>query len=239
MFRSGVSLLQAANADLLQRLLTESPAAKHLARPVAGDVALIKNKQQKSLVAALVEQDLLPAISGADPSAADQSIIIQADGLIQPVHAVPSLHLRGRLGQVAVETEHGWQLTADSARQSGGSRNEVNRLLDELRKLHRGRLPEPLVTRLKAWGGYYGQAAAETLTLIEFSDPVALQELSQHPALQASLTPFSAGDRALAVIPTNRLAEIKEILAGFGVQVKEGLSFNTVISDQSSVISEA
>jgi hypothetical protein len=223
-FRRGVSLLQAANADLLQQLLTESPAAKHLARPVADDVALIKNGQQKSLVAVLIEQDLLPAVSGADPSAADQSVIIQADGLIQPVHAVSSLHLRGRLAQVAVETGEGWQLTADSVRRRGGSRDQVNRLLDELRKLHRGQLPEPLVTRLKAWGGYYGQAAAETLTLIEFNDPVALQELSQHPALQADLTPFSAGERALAVIPTNRLPEIKEILAGFGVEVKEGLS---------------
>ena len=190
-FRSGVSLLQAANTDLLQHLLTESPAAKHLARPVADDVALIKNKQQNSLAAALVEQDLLPAISGADPSDADRSVIIRTDGHIQPVHAVPSLHLRGRLAQIAVETGDGWQLTAGSVRQSGGGRNRVNHLLDELRRLHRGQLPEPLVTRLKAWGGYYGQAAAETLTLLEFSDPVALQELSQHPALQADLTPFS------------------------------------------------
>ncbi len=223
-FRSGVSLLQAASTDLLQQLLTESPAAKHLARPVADNVALIKNKQQKPLVATLLEQNLLPAISGADPSAADQSVIIQADGLIQPVHAVPSLHLRGRLAQIAAETAHGWQLTADSVRRSGGSRNQVNRLLDELRKLHRGLLPEPLVSQLKAWGSYYGQAAAETLTLIEFNDPIALQELSQHPALQADLTPFSAGERTLAVIPTNRLPEVKDILAGFGVEVKEGLS---------------
>ncbi len=227
-FRSGVSLLQTANADLLQRLLADSPASPHLARPVAEDVALIKNQRQKPLVKSLIDQALLPAISGADPAAADQSVIIRADGLIEPVHAVPSLHLRGRLTQVATETDRGWQLTATSVGRNGGNRDRVNQLLRELSKLHRGQLPEPLMSQIKTWGGYYGQAAAETLTLIEFNDPLALQELSQDPTLQADLTPFPAGERALAIIPTHRLAEIKDILAGFGVTVQEGLPVDAV-----------
>jgi hypothetical protein len=223
-FRRGVTLLQAANPDLLERLRNEPLTGKFLARPVTGDVALVKHKRQPQLVDALLEQGFLPAISGADPEAADRSVMVEPDGLIRPIHAVPSLHLRGRLAQVAEETETGvWQLTPASVRRAGGSRNKVNRLLDELDKLHRGPLPDLLVTQLKAWGGYYGQANAETLTLLEFSDAAALAELSQYPALQPHLTPFPAGNRALAVVSTDRLDQVKEILAEFGIQVKEGL----------------
>jgi hypothetical protein len=79
------------------------------------------------------------------------------------------------------------------------------------------------VEQIKAWGGYYGDAAAETLTLIELHDRTVLDELAQHPELQAHLTPFSAGERALAVVQGEKLAQVKEILARFGVRVADGL----------------
>jgi len=99
----------------------------------------------------------------------------------------------------------------------------VARLLEELGRLQRGALPDAIVERVKAWGGYYGDAATQTLTLVEFGDPEALDELLQRPDLQGLLTPFPAGRRALAVVPGERLAEVKEILAGLGVRVREGL----------------
>ena len=91
-FRQGVSLLQAANATLLNRLLTQPATANLLARPVATDVALVSPKKQARLVEALRAQSLLPAVSKANPQAADRSIFVQADGVIEPIHAVPSLH---------------------------------------------------------------------------------------------------------------------------------------------------
>ncbi|HEY74379.1 MAG TPA: hypothetical protein G4N99_14050 [Thermoflexia bacterium] len=223
-FRTGVNLLQAADADLMASLADDSRTGKHLARPVTADVSLLKKGRQKRLIAALVEQGLFPAVSGAQPEAADRSVIVAEDGTIHPIHAVPSLNLRGRLSRLAEERDNRvWMLTPASVRRAGGSKNKVLRLLEELGKLHRGPLPTELTRRLKAWGSYYGSAAAETLTLVEFRDQAALDELITHPDLQPYLTPFPTADRALAVVPAEKLPQVKEILGQFGVQVKEGL----------------
>lgn len=223
-FRTGVTLLQAADAGLLSALMDDPEVGGHLARTVAPEVALIRNGRGPQLVAALVGRGLFPAVSDARPESADRSVIVQPDGTIRPVHAVPSLYLRGRLARLAEETGDGeWRLTPESVRQAGGSRSRVLQMLEELRRLHRGPFPDELTEQIKAWGGYYGSAAVETLTLIEFGDPVALEELGERPELRGALIPFPAGDRALAVVPTERLAEVREILARLGVRVREGL----------------
>lgn len=223
-FRTSVSLLQAADASLLTQLQHQAPIDKLLARSLTPELALISPENQGKLVSSLIKQDLFPAVSGMKPESADHSVIIQADGTIQPVHTVPSLHLHGRLARLAEEIDdQGWRITPKSVHRAGGSRNKVLRLLDELRKLHRGPLPDELVTQIQSWGGYYGQAAIETLTLIEFQDQPILQDLSKHPDLQPHLTPFSAGNRALAVVSTEKLVEVKEILARFGIRIKDGL----------------
>lgn len=223
-FRQGVSLLQAANADLLNRLLAESSTSNLLARPVADDVALVNAKKQDKLVKALMAQSLLPTISGADPQAADQSVFVDENGVIEPIHAVPSLHLRGRLAHLAEEDgDGGWRLTQTSVRKAGGSKGKVLQLLNELEKLHRGRLPEPVAVMVKKWGGYYGQAAAQTVTLLEFSDREIMEELLKSPSLKDVLTPFPTKDRALVIVPKGYLKQVKAELSELGILVKEGL----------------
>lgn len=223
-FRQGVSLLQAANADLLERLLADPSTAPLLARPVAADVALVSPKKQAGLVEALLAQALLPAVSGADPQAADRSVIVQPDGRIEPIHAVPSLHLRGRLAQLAEEGDGGcWRLTPTSLRRAGGSKGKVLQILAELEKLHRGQLPEPVVVTVKKWGGYYGQAAAQTLTLLEFSDREIMNELLASPRLKGVLALFPTNDRALAIVAAGQLERVKAELSDLGVTVREGL----------------
>jgi len=92
----------------------------------------------------------------------------------------------------------------------------------DLGQLHRGSFPTELIKQIKAWGGYYGRATAETLTLIEFRDQAILEEPVGHPDLQPYLPPFPTADRALAVVQAEKLPRVKKILARFGVQVKEG-----------------
>ncbi|HOG46987.1 MAG TPA: helicase-associated domain-containing protein, partial [Anaerolineae bacterium] len=217
--RSGVSLLQAATPELLATLLAQPETAPLLARAVSPDVALVAAGSQGRLTAALVAQGLFPAVSGAEPQSADRSVIAEGGTALRPIHAVPSLHLRTRLARLAEEDGDGrWHLTANSVRRAGGNRTRVQRLLEELGRLHRGALPEELVEQVKAWGSYYGDAAVQSLTLIEFGDPASLDELRADPALQGQLTPFPAGERALAIVAEGRLADVRRLLAERGVQ---------------------
>jgi hypothetical protein len=223
-FRTDVSLLQAADAGLLATLTANAETSHSLARALAPDVAIIRKGKEKALITALLGQDLLPAVSGANPEAADHSVIVQADGTIRPIHAVPSLHLRGRVERLADSLPDGrWRLTRQSVARAGGSKNKVQQLLAELGKLHRGALPGDLVMQVKAWGGYYGQAAVETLTLLEFRDQETLQEVAQLPEARDYLTLFPSQDRALAIVLAEKLAQVKAILAQLGVPVKDGL----------------
>jgi len=191
---------------------------------VSPQVTLFNAEREKALIARLVDQGLFPAVSGAEPEAADHSVIVEENGRIRPIHAVASLHLRGRLSKLADETPEGtWKLGPGSVRRAAGNRNKATQLLDELAKLHRGTLPRRLVDQIKAWGGYYGEAAVETLSLIEFRDPDVLDELRQDPDLGQLLAPFPVNQRALACVPADRLPEVKESLVRIGVKVRDGL----------------
>lgn len=223
-FRTGVALLQTAAAATLDDLLADEATGKHIGRTITPLVALVDKREQTALVKALLGRELLPVVAGTAPETADNSVTILADGRITPIHAVPSLILRGRLERVAQKTEdEQWQITPESARRAGGSRAQVRALLAELGKLHRGKVPPSLVEQIKAWGGYYGEVAVETVTLLAFQSQEILEELRDHPRLKKYLTPFSAGERALATVPASALAQVKEVLAQLGVNVREGL----------------
>ena len=218
-FRRGVTLLQAADETLLERLLADTETGKSLARPVGRSVALVKKNRQSQLVTALQQAGILPAVSGASPEAANKSVTVGSDGRIQPIHAVPSLHLHGRLARFTEEAGDSWQLTETAVQRAGGSKKKAQNIIDELHKLHRGRLPKNIVEQVKAWGGYYGAATVGTVTLFEFRDQKTLTELCQHVELKGVLRPFPAGTRALAVVDEASVAAVQTTLAQLGVNV--------------------
>ncbi|MCP5097837.1 MAG: hypothetical protein GY943_20000, partial [Chloroflexi bacterium] len=218
-FRRNVTLLQAADNALLDQLLADKEAGKLLARPVGEAVALVKSKRHSQLVNALQKKGLLPAVSGANPEAADKSVVVDNNGRIQPIHAVPSLHLSGRLARFTQQTDGGWQLTEPTVRHAGGSKIKTQQIIDELRKLNRGQLPKPIVTQIKAWGGYYGPATVGTMTLFEFRNHETLTELCKLSELKELLQPFPAGERALAVVSEEQVTAVQSILTQLGVKI--------------------
>lgn len=219
-FRRSVTLLQAADETLLTQLLNNEETGKLLARSVGQTVALVKTKQQARLLSALRDNDFFPVVSGANPEAADKSVVVAENGRIQPLHAVPSLHLRGRLARFAVEIEGGWQLTEQSVRRAGGSKKNAQAIIDELGKLNRGPLPNALVEQIRAWSGYYGRATVATVTFFEFRDQETLAELRALPELKDLLQPFAAGNRALATVDREQVTAVQAALARLGVEFK-------------------
>ncbi|MCB8942869.1 MAG: helicase-associated domain-containing protein [Ardenticatenaceae bacterium] len=221
-FRRQVTLLQAATPELLQELRHDAQTGRCLDSSEMGTaVALLKPRQQDKLVETLQAKGLFPAISGANPQSADNSVIIHKDGRIQPIHAVPSLYLSGRLARFSQQTAVGWQLTEKSISRAGGSKKKVQTILDELHKLHRGPFPPDLIEQLKAWGGYYGSATIGTYTLIEFINHDILGELLKHPQLKDVLQPFAAGERAITAVPAAKLPQVQAILTQLGIKITE------------------
>lgn len=219
-FRTDMTLLQTADSDLLNRLINDDKIGKALARPLMADVALVHPKQMKTLTRTLTKQGMMPVVTDARPESADHSVTIAADGTITPIHAVPSLHLRGRLAQIAVaQPDNLWQLTKDTIQNAGTGKANVKKTLAELAKLQVGVLSGELQLLVKRWGEYYGRVAAETITLIQFQDHDTLKELSQHPDLHGLLTPFLLSDKPLATVEQSQLTHVKTILARFGVTV--------------------
>lgn len=163
-FRSGVNLLQAADEEFLLELLQHEDVERRIASTLSPEVALIKPRSKSSLIKTLVEKELLPAVSGANPEAADQSIKIEENGSIQLIHAVSSLHLQGRLARFAEEAEGTWTVTAAaSVKRAGGSRNKVLNLIEEMgaSASSEGRYRRHWSTMLKI-----GEATSGTLLLI-------------------------------------------------------------------------
>jgi len=221
-FRDGVSLVQAADAALMERLAQDPQFRRLDLRPLAPDVALLRRDQQDAFVAALLERGLLPAVSDMRPESADNSVVVDAEGVVRTVHAVPSIYLRDRLARFAEPAGDGrWRLTPRAIGRAGGSKGKVARLLEELGALQRGDLPEELVESIRVWGGYYGSAAVETLTLIEFSDHETLTDLLTRPDLRGALIPLSPGKgkRALAAIAEGRREQVEDVLQRLGVRI--------------------
>jgi hypothetical protein len=180
----------------------------------------VADNAQDALLDALFAQNILPAFSAADPSQTDNDVIVQPDGAITPVHAVPNLFLTGRLARIAEQDEQGgWRLTPETARRQGHGREATQALLSELGRLHRGALPEAVVANVKRWGSYYGRVAVGAVTLLEFDSKAHLADALAHPRLHDLLTPFAAGDRALAMVAAAHLAEVEKILAEMGVDL--------------------
>ncbi|MBP8058755.1 MAG: helicase-associated domain-containing protein [Chloroflexi bacterium] len=221
-FRPAATLLQTASPELLTLLQKKENTKKYLVRPLMPDIALVTPHKKKHLVAALLDNNLLPTISGVTPDATENSVIIQADGRIETIHAVPGLHVRGRISRIAQEiSPNQWQITPERVRQVGGSKSKVQALLTELNKLSREPLAASLVTQIKAWGEYYGAAAVETLTLIEFRDQETLDELLKQAPLRRHLRPFPTQDRALAIVTPEALPEVKASLSQLGITLTQ------------------
>ena len=76
--------------------------------------------------------------------------------------------------------------------------------------------------KIKAWSQHYGAATVQTLTLVQFRDQAALDELrSSDPSLARYLTPFKPEARlGLAVVAPEDVAAVSALLIERGVDLR-------------------
>jgi hypothetical protein len=138
---------------------------------------------------------------------------------------LPSIYLLNRIAPFSSIDEQGhYHLTASSVHDAIEQGRSIEDILFLLRALHVGPIPHTVERQILAWGHYYGDAAIQQVTLVQIKDPKTLNELLDEPQLRALLKPFiPAPDRALALVASDKLDALLELLAQFGLSVHNQL----------------
>jgi hypothetical protein len=140
--------------------------------------------------------------------------------------AVPSIYLYEQIAPFTRQDERGrYHLTQSAVQEATQGGTAVDEILDRLRALHRGPLPHAVERQIRAWGGYYGDAAVQTVTLIQVQDGKTLNELLAEPEVRALLRPFVPDpNHALALLDKGDPKQLYEILARYGIDVHDQLA---------------
>lgn len=221
-FRRGVTLVQAADAETLGQLLQDPELAPVLGRRVTETVTLTNGKAQQ-VAETLRQRGWLPLVTPAGQREAPDSLRADVEGRLRFAHAAPSIHALGRVAPFTETVDGTLRITPKAVQRALRTGHTVDDILKALRSVHVGELPRKLVIDIKAWGKYYGDAQMDTLTLIEFRDHDVLRELLTDPDLAPYLKPFKAGPRPLAVVDRQHLDHVQRLLAERGIEVRWGL----------------
>jgi hypothetical protein len=231
-------LLQAADSQLFERLAQDTAVRRHLAQSMDGEnqgqsLAIISSAlgETEELARAL-ERLGYPALRTRSPKQAlrpalllDESKLTIAGIPVEFDVALPSIYLLGQIAEFSSIDERGcYHLTPTSIQNGIENGLPIQDILDRLRVLHRGPLPQAVERQIRAWGRYYGDAAIEQVTLIQIQDAKTLNELLDEPEIRALLRPFVPDpNRALALVPGGRLDELLPLLARYGINVRDQL----------------
>ena len=246
------SLLQAASGELLAQLRQDPTIRSHLlhsedpsrgpepgegSEGASGDAALAIVSpalgETEELVRALERAGYPPlrTRSPRDPILPTLRISPgdgpSATGLEIGFHvALPSMYLLAQIAPLTRQDEQGrYYLTQSAIREAVAGGMPVPEILDRLGALHRGPLPHAVDRQIRAWGRYYGDAAVQTVTLIQIQDSKTLNELLAEPEIRAYLRPFVPDPaQALALLDAADLEKLYEILARYGIDVRGQLA---------------
>jgi hypothetical protein len=219
--RRGVALLHAEDAATLDELLAHATLGSNLGRRMGTDVALSSENAQ-TVNAALRDAGWLAVFTRHGQTDALASVTTDAEGEVTLVHRTPSIYAYEGIEPFAerIDARHA-RITPASVEAARKQKIDVPTMIARLRHVHRGEIPAKLVTRLKAWGKYFGGAKLGMVTLIEFRDEHARGELLGDPELKPYLERFEAGKRPLALVRAESLERVKELLAERGVDIRE------------------
>ncbi len=218
-----VGWLEVVSPELADTLLANPTLAAAVVKRATPTGLIVRSDQVDALERGLLAAGELPARSRAAAQARRGSILLGEDGTIRFVHAVPSLHVLGALqpfcDQPAQAGER-WRITPAAAARARSAGIDAHAILAVLDEMAVGGVPEALAARIKAWSRHYGSASLLAVTLIQFRDQDALDELLHDSELARYLRPFKSEARlGLAVVEPARIDHVRGLLAERGVEV--------------------
>ena len=218
-----VGWLEVASPELADAVLADPRLAAAIVKRATPTGLIVRSDQVDALERALLVAGELPARSRAADQARRGSILLSADGAIRFTHAVPSLHVLGALQPFCDQPSDPagrWQITPAGvarARTGGIDANAILAVLDEMAV---GGVPDTLPARIKAWSRHYGSASLLAVTLIQFRDQDALNELLQNRELAHHLRPFKPEAKlGLAMVEPDQIETVRDLLAKRGVEM--------------------
>jgi hypothetical protein len=220
------SLLQATDGTLLDQLV-QSPriSASFAGRPDEA-IALVVPRQGEvdELVRNLQSLGYPPARTRSATQKLRPALRIDDTGQVRFTIPLPSIYVYQQLSAFTGQDEKGrFFLTQSAVEEALAAGMTVQDVLERLRALHLGPLPRWVEIKVRAWGQYYGEAAVQTITLVQIKDRKVLHELLAEPELEGLLLPFAPnGSKALAVLAGD-LDALRRALAERNIDVKEQL----------------
>jgi hypothetical protein len=240
------NLLQAIDAPLMKKMQQIPAVRAHLddrvdtEDPARIALALIQPglAQTEELIHAL-EHAGYPPIRTRSPAdkphsreAARPSLSIAADkgsasGIEIQFHvALPSIYVYEQIAPFTRQDEQGrTYLTPSAIDEAIRQGMSVDEILERLSTLHYGPLPHAVIKQIRAWGHYYGDAALQTVTLIQVQDARTLNELLSEPEVREALRPFVPDPgRVLALVDADDLHSLHEAFARYGITLRDQLT---------------
>jgi hypothetical protein len=182
--RRGVPLLHAADAAALDRLYADPALAPLLGRRVAPTAALVAPADLATLNKALLEHDVLPALTEGADDLAGPEIAVAADGRITPRRPLPSIYVLHALRSLADAAPNGTlRLTADSLRRAARDGQDAEEIIAALTGLQGAPLPSAAAALVRQWAKDWGQGALIAATLLQVERAEVLDALFADPAL--------------------------------------------------------
>ena len=212
---------------LFDRLVQDPLINAHLGTRPDPTTALIVQRPEETeeLIHKLQKIGYPPARTRSANEKLRPAFKIDDNGQLHFNLALPSIYLYRQIAPFTGRDERGRHYLTQSAVQGAiAGEMSVEGILERLRALHLGPLPRWVEIKVRAWNKYYGEAAIQTITLVQIKDEKTLRELLAEPELKGMLQRFDpARGKALAVVSKEALEYLYEIFAERNIPIERQL----------------
>lgn len=221
-FHGGI-LCQVASPELLDRLLTDPNVGPQLGRRISPTATLLSDGDARlqQLQRALQSSGYLPTVT-SEPDQNVACLKVEEDGHIRFAHLVPDIYLRYRLLPFTELHDGELYLTSAAVERAAALGWTAERIIGALRPLHIGPLSADVVSRIKVWAKYYGNAALKRVTLLQLKNSDVLRELLEDPLVGPLIVPL-VPSAALAIVRDDDVELLRQALMEKGIGLDASL----------------